>query len=157
MRDRFECTDGLLVRRCVPSEFARFDDLLDEHHWLGRGLFGATVRQVAEIDGEWVALVGWGSPAFRVGARDRFIGWSREQQKRRLRYVVNNQRFCVLPETRVANLASAVLSRALRRLSGDYSESWPGVIGASRTGCTGYATSSTGRTRRPSGPGTLHG
>ena len=123
MRDRFECTDGLLVRRCVPSEFARFDDLLDEHHWLGRGLFGATVRQVAEIDGEWVALVGWGSPAFRVGARDRFIGWSREQQRRRLRHVVNNQRFCVLPDARVANLASAVLSRALRRLSGDYSES----------------------------------
>ena len=102
----------------------RFDDLLDEHHWLGRGLFGATVRQVAEIDGEWVALVGWGSPAFRVGARDRFIGWSREQQRRRLRHVVNNQRFCVLPDARVANLASAVLSRALRRLSGDYSESW---------------------------------
>ena len=51
VRDRFECTDGILVRRCVPSEFARFDDLLDEHHWLGRGLFGATVRQVAEIDG----------------------------------------------------------------------------------------------------------
>jgi hypothetical protein len=124
MKDRFECTDGLLVRRCIPSEFARFDDLLDEHHWLGRGLFGATVRQVAEIDGEWVALVGWGSPAFRVGARDRFIGWSREQQRRRLRHVVNNQRFCVLPEARVANLASAVLSRSLSRLSGDYADVW---------------------------------
>jgi len=124
MRDRFERTDGLVVRRCVPSEFARFDDLLDEHHWLGRGLFGATVRQVAEIDEEWVALIGWGSPAFRVGARDRFIGWTREQQKRRLRHVANNQRFCVLPESRVSNLASAVLSRALARLSSDYVDVW---------------------------------
>ena len=124
MKDRFERSDGLVVRRCVPSEFAVFDDLLDEHHWLGRGLFGATVRQVAMIDGAWVALIGWGSPAFRVGARDRFIGWSREQQRRRLRHVVNNQRFCVLPDARVANLASAVLSRSLRRLSGDYAESW---------------------------------
>jgi len=124
VKDRFERSDGLVVRRCASSEFARFDDLLDEHHWLGRGLFGATLRQVAEIDGEWVALVGWGSPAFRVGARDRFIGWSREQQKRRLRYVVNNQRFCILPESRVANLASAVLSRALARLSGDYADVW---------------------------------
>jgi hypothetical protein len=59
VKDRFDRRDGLLVRRCVPSEFARFDDLLDEHHWLGRGLFGATVRQIAVIDGEWVALVGW--------------------------------------------------------------------------------------------------
>ena len=124
VKDRFERSDGLVVRRCVPSEFAVLDDLLDEHHWLGRGLFGATVRQVAMIDGAWVALIGWGSPAFRVGARDRFIGWSREQQRRRLRHVVNNQRFCVLPDARVANLASAVLSRSLRRLSGDYAESW---------------------------------
>jgi hypothetical protein len=85
----------------VRSEFARFDALLDEHHWLERGLFGAVVRQVAEIDGSWVALVGWGSPAFQVRVRDGFIGWSVEQRRRRLRYVVNNQRFCVLPETRV--------------------------------------------------------
>jgi hypothetical protein len=42
----------------------------------------------------------------------------------RLRHVVNNQRFCVLPDASVANLASAVLSRAMHRLSGDYSESW---------------------------------
>jgi len=90
VKDRFERSDGVVVRRCASSEFARFDGLLDEHHWLGRGLFGATVRRVTEIDGEWVALVGWGSPAFRVGHRDRFIGWSREQQNRRLRHVVNN-------------------------------------------------------------------
>lgn len=38
---------------------------------------------------------------------------------RRLRYVSNNQRFCVLPDARRANLASAVLARALRRLSRD--------------------------------------
>jgi predicted transposase YbfD/YdcC len=124
VRDRFQRSDGLVVRRCAPSEFARFDALLDDHHWLGRGLFGAILRQVAEIDSEWVALVGWGSPAFRVGVRDRWIGWSREQQRRRLRYVANNQRFCILPDTQAPNLASAVLGRALARLSSDYSDVW---------------------------------
>ena len=99
MKDRFERSDGLVVRRCVPTEFARFDDLLDEHHWLGRGLFGATVRQVAEIDGGVGHTHRLGIAPFRVGARDRFIGWSREQQRRRLRHVVNNQRFCVLPRS----------------------------------------------------------
>jgi hypothetical protein len=44
------------------------------------------------------------------------VGWSKEQQLRRLRYVVNNQRFCVLPQGRKPNLASAVLTRALRRI-----------------------------------------
>lgn len=95
MRERFERRSGLVVRRVAPVEVARFDSLLDEHHWLGSGLVGETVRQVATIDGEWVALVGWGSPAFMVSARDRWIGWSSAQRSRRLRFVANNQRFCV--------------------------------------------------------------
>jgi len=124
VRERFEVADGLVVRRVVVDEVARFDALLDEHHWLGRGLVGETVRQVAVIDGEWVALVGWGSPAFQVSARDRWIGWSAEQRNRRLRFVANNQRFCVLPSGRVANLASATLAGALRSLPGDWDAMW---------------------------------
>jgi hypothetical protein len=37
---------------------------------------------------------------------------------------VNNQRLCVLPQGRRPNLASAVLGRALRRLSADYQASY---------------------------------
>lgn len=124
MRERFECRDGLVVRRVDAGEVARFDGLLDEHHWLGRGLVGETVRQVAVVDGEWVALVGWGSPAFMVSARDRWVGWSSEQRVRRLRFVANNQRFCVLPAGRVPNLASATLSAALRGLPADWEAMW---------------------------------
>ena len=103
---------------------ARFDELLDEYHWLGRGLVGETVRQVATVDGEWVALVGWGSPAFKVSARDRWVGWTLAQRKRRLRFVANNQRFCVLPSGRVPNLASAVLAAAMRSLPDDWVAMW---------------------------------
>ena len=63
---------------------------------------------------------GFGSAALSCAARDRFLGWSRETQYARLRHVVNNQRFCVLPAGGRPNLASAVLSRVLRRLAGDY-------------------------------------
>lgn len=108
----------------MAAEVARFDELLDEHHWLGRGLVGETVRQVAVLDGEWVALVGWGSPAFMVSARDRWIGWSAAQRVRRLRFVANNQRFCVLPGGRVPNLASATLGAALRSLPDDWVALW---------------------------------
>src|SRR4029450_3916189 len=51
---------------------------------------------------------------------DEFVGWSREQQYARLRHVVNNQRFCVLPAGGRPHLASALLSRVLARLSTDY-------------------------------------
>lgn len=124
MRERFERGIGLVVRCVVTSEVARFDSLLDEHHWLGRGLVGETVRQVAVVDGEWVALVGWGSPAFMVAARDRWVGWSPLQRTRRLRFVANNQRFCVLPAGQMENLASATLAGALRSLPGDWEAMW---------------------------------
>lgn len=85
---------------------------------------GETVRQVAVIGGEWVALVGWGSPAFRAAARDRWIGWTPAQRARRLRFVANNQRFCVLPSRRAPNLASATLAAALRSLPADWAATW---------------------------------
>ena len=78
------------------------------------------LRYVAELDGRWVAVLGSGSAALSCAARDAFIGWSRDQQYARLIHIANSQRFCVLPAGRVANLASAVLARALRRLPGDY-------------------------------------
>ena len=78
------------------------------------------MRQVAELpDGTWVSLLGWHAGSFKVGARDRWIGWTREQQFRRLRLVANNTRFLVLPGCRTPNLASRVLGLSLRRLSRD--------------------------------------
>ena len=103
------------------TEWAQWDRLMDQHHYLGfRGMFGASLRHVAETpDGRWLALIGWCADAFKVGARDRWIGWAPEQQFRRLRLIANNTRFLILPQTRVANLVSRALSLSLRRLSGD--------------------------------------
>ncbi|MGH9073956.1 MAG: ISAs1 family transposase [Acidimicrobiales bacterium] len=115
----------LAVRPLHRSERARFDAELDEHHWLGHHLVGQTMRYVAtDEDGDWLALAGFGAAALACGPRDRYIGWTPELHFRRLAYVANNQRFCVLPRGRVANLASSVLSRVLRRLSGDYQVRW---------------------------------
>jgi hypothetical protein len=111
---------GVVVRPIFVDEVGRFNAALTEHHWLGHRLTGAVLRYVAVLDGEWVAVVGFGSAVLSCRARDEFLGWSREQQYSRLKHVANNQRFCVLPAGRRPNLASAVLSRVLSRLSGDY-------------------------------------
>ncbi len=123
MRD--EWFAGLRVAPAAAGERARFDAELDEHHWLGHRMVGETMRYVAtDRDGEWVALVGFASCAFSCGPRDRFVGWSAQTQRRRLRFVASNQRFCVLPGGRRQNAASAVMARALRRLSSDWVIAW---------------------------------
>ncbi len=78
------------------------------------------MRYVALEGDVWVGLVGFGSAALSLAARESYVGWSEQVKNRRLRYVVNNQRFCVLPDGRRPNVASAVLARTLRRLSGDF-------------------------------------
>ena len=49
----------------------------------------------------------------------RWVGWSAEQQFRRLHLIANNSRFVILTPRRVPNLASRVLGLSLRRLSQD--------------------------------------
>jgi len=112
--------DSLTVRLVRAAERARFQQLLDAHHWLGSRLFGSVIRHVAILDGTWVALLGYGSAVLRCTARDCPVGWSGTDRVDRLPMLAGNQRFCVLPEARRPHLASAVLARSLARLPGDY-------------------------------------
>ncbi len=112
-------TRDLTVGPVPAGEAARFDQDLEEHHWLGARLFGSVVRHVAVLDGAWVALLGYGSAVLRCTARDTVIGWSDADRLDRLPMLAGQQRFCVLPGGR-AQLASAVLARSLARLPGDY-------------------------------------
>lgn len=54
--------------------------------------------------------------AWRVAARDDFIGWTEAQRKDNLHLVVDNSRFLVLPWVHSKSLASRVLSHAARNL-----------------------------------------
>ena len=65
---------------------ARWDRVMAAGHYLGfRGMFGHGIRHVATgPDGEWLALLGWCAGAFKVKARDAWIGRAPEQLFRRL-------------------------------------------------------------------------
>ena len=109
------------VRPTVGSgERQRWDALMSAHHYLPfRGLVGRGLRHVAVLDGHWLALIGWHAGAFKLKARDEWIGWLPEQQFRRLHLIANNTRFVILPGWAVANLASRVLGMSVRRVSCD--------------------------------------
>jgi predicted transposase YbfD/YdcC len=115
---------GLVVRPIVVGELERFNTELGAHHWLGHRLTGRVLRYVATVEGEWVAVAGFGSAALACAAREGFLGWDRELRLRRLELITGNQRLCVLPAGRRPNLASAVLGGCLRRLPADHLAVW---------------------------------
>ena len=110
------------VRPIVAGERERWDALVRAHHYLGlRSLVGKSLRYVAVLEQQWLALLGWQGAALKCGARDRWIGWPPALHYPRLHLIANNSRFLILPaSTGVANLASRVLALNLRRLAEDW-------------------------------------
>lgn len=110
-----------MVRPVYRTEVSRWNSLMQQHHYLGlRWLGGKSLRYIAHINGEWVALLGWSSASKNCGAREHYIGWGGEKKYRRLRFLANNSRFLILPWISQKNLASKVLSLNLKRLSSDF-------------------------------------
>ena len=118
--------DRVTVRLLTEAERPEFDRCLEAEHYLASStLVGETLRYVAELDGQWVALLTFSAPALHLKARERWIGWTPRQRARRLGLVVNHSRLLVRPERqRYPNLASRVLGLCLRRLSADWQARW---------------------------------
>lgn len=121
-----EVLQRVRVRLLCEPEQPEFDRLLTEEHYLHEpALAGQSLRYVAELDGQWVALLTFSAAALQLKAREKWIGWSPRQRARRLALVVSNSRFLVLSaRQRYPNLASRVLGLCLRRLSADWQERW---------------------------------
>ena len=116
----------LEVRPISPGEQCRWNDLVKKHHYLGlRAIVGEAMRYVAILDGQWVALIGFGAASLKSRHRDGYIGWKPAIQWQRLQLITNNVRFLILPDVRIKNLASKVLSLTTKRLSDD----WQAVYG----------------------------
>jgi hypothetical protein len=102
-----------------------FRELVGRHHYLGHAVpFGAQRRYLLWASRPQRAVVGcvqFSSPAWRMAARDAWIGWDDATRARNLQRVVANSRFLLLPWVRVQNLASVALSLAVRQLVVD----WP--------------------------------
>ena len=93
------------------------------HHYLGPGpLVGAQMRYLIGSERGWVGALAFSAAAWRVAARDEWVGWSERARAANLRYVVSNSRFLIPPWVRVPNLASRVLSICVGRLRQDWLE-----------------------------------
>lgn len=98
-----------------------FRELVGRHHYLGHAVpFGAHLRYLFYSGEQVLGAMQFSSPAWRMAVRERWIGWDEPARRGNLQRVVSQSRFLILPWVHIANLASGVLSRALRRLRPDW-------------------------------------
>ena len=104
------------------SQSTLWRQFLQRYHYLGfRVPVGAHLRYfVYSAKGQILACLLWTSPAWKMAARDRWIGWTPLQRARNLQFIVNNSRFLILPWVKVKNLASTILARSARQLPHDW-------------------------------------
>jgi hypothetical protein len=95
--------------------------LIERYHYLGYSpLPGAQLRYLIQWEGGVLGAIGFGAAAWKVAARDRWIGWTPTQRQAHLGRVLNNARFLILPWVRVKYLATKVLSLAARQVAVDF-------------------------------------
>ena len=101
-------------------------ELIERHHYLKyRVPVGGNLRylvQCGQRRGLVLACLLWSSPAWKMAARDEWIGWNAEQRARQLQFIVNNSRFLVLPWVHIKGLASKILAQSARQLPIDWEQ-----------------------------------
>ena len=109
------------VRR-TPLE-KTFNGLVSEYHYLGYSQpIGEHLKYMAFSSGRPIACLAWGSAPWYIGARDRFIGWSKKTRERKLHLIANNLRFLILPWVQVPCLASHLLALSRSFVSQDWQD-----------------------------------
>jgi hypothetical protein len=138
---------GLRLEAVRSGENAqRYRSLLAQYHYLGYSASaGAQMRYLILWEEGVLGAIGFAAAAWKVQARDGWIGWDQAQRRARLHLVINNTRFLIVPWVRCPNLGSKVLALCARRLS-----SWRALCSAiaSLAAFTGRPTGSASATRR---------
>lgn len=108
----------------TADERALWRELVERYHYLGHRVpFGAHLRYLIRFEDALQTVVGclqYSSGAWRMQARDHWIGWDEVARKAQLQRIVSNSRFLILPWVRIRYLASHVLAQAARRLVQDW-------------------------------------
>jgi len=113
---------GLHLEAVADKAASRlWNGLIARWHYLGyQPLPGAQLRYLIRCEAGLLGAIGFGAAAWKVGARDAWIGWDAATREAHLGRVLNNARFLILPWVQVKNLASKVLALAAARVAADF-------------------------------------
>jgi SRSO17 transposase len=98
-----------------------WDKVVREHHYLGHeSVIGSRIKYLIALGNRVVGAISFCSGAYKLGPRDKFVGWDEPTRVAMLPHLVRNNRFLIFPWVKVRNLASHVLSLSLKRLKADW-------------------------------------
>ncbi|MDA8382525.1 MAG: DUF4338 domain-containing protein [Betaproteobacteria bacterium] len=117
----------VLERVTTPESRELWRSLVAQHHYLGHRVpFGAHLRYLirSQPRAQVLGCLQFSSPAWRMSARDQWIGWDDTTRAQHLQSIIANSRFLILPGVTVKNLASHVLSASLRTVAADWEQAY---------------------------------
>jgi hypothetical protein len=112
-----------LIQVSSEEQMRIWNEMMIREHPRGHGpLVGRQIRYLVGSEHGWLGALGFAAPALKLAERDRWIGWDVEQRRAYLHTVVNMSRFLIRPSVHCANLASRLLSLAVKKLPDDFEE-----------------------------------
>src|SRR5262249_31483048 len=116
-----DCEPLELVLVAGQADSRRWREQMERYHYLGCPVpFGAHLRYWVRNRERELACLLWTSPAWRMQAREKWIGWSDEQRRQNLQAIVNHGRFLILPWVQVKGLASKILALSAKQIPRDW-------------------------------------
>ena len=107
------------VRRTAKEKL--FNSLIEYHHYLGYSHpVGEQLKYIVYARQRPIACLAFSSAPRHIGCRDRFIGWSAHSRKAHIHLMAYNTRYLIMPWVRVRSLASHILGRMAKVVSGDW-------------------------------------
>ena len=116
-----ECGDIELCIARPGTDLQKWRSYIKAYHMIGdKMVFGSRLHYLIRSDNYDLGCLQFSAASWALELRDKWIGWSAEDRKSRLFLIVNNSRFLILPNVRIKNLASRVLSLAVRQVQSDW-------------------------------------
>jgi SRSO17 transposase len=102
-----------------------WNSLVRDYHYLGYDKsIGCRIKYLITLGDRLVGAISYCSGAYKLGLRDKFIGWDEATRLAFLPRLVCNNRFLIFPWVKVRNLASHVLAMSLKQLRIDWEKQY---------------------------------
>lgn len=116
------------LQRVTSEEFESFKAYIQTYHYLGyKHAIGSYIAYFAVSKARQQklgCLLFSASAAWAMEPRDKWIGWKKKHRQKLLHLVLSNDRYLIFPWVRVPNLASHILSLAVKQIGNDWVETY---------------------------------